>query len=311
MWTVLFLTLPTKPSAVRLRVWRALKLLACPALRDGAYLLPREHAGLFDPLVAQVRAHDGQATLLDLSPRDESQRAEVLLLFDRSEAYAVWRADAQALARTLPRLEQTEARRRLHGIADALLALRRIDYCPGNAAGQAQAELAALRLALEARYSPGEPVARAAHGIARLDIRKYQGKRWATRARPWVDRLACAWLIRRFIDREARFVWLADPAKAPRGVLGFDYDGARFTHVGSLVSFEVLAASFGLDADARLQGIAQVVHYLDIGGIPVPEAAGLEAVLSGLRQVHADDDRLAQAAGGVFDALYAAPAAQR
>jgi hypothetical protein len=146
----------------------------------------------------------------------------------------------------------------------------------------------------------------------RLDPRKFQGKRWATRARPWVDRLACAWLIRRFIDPEAQFVWLADPAgvtPAPRGALGFDYDGARFTHVGSRVSFEVLAASFGLDADPRLQRIARAVHFLDIGGIPVPEAAGLEAVLSGLREVHADDDQLCLAAATVFDALYAAPGA--
>jgi hypothetical protein len=122
-----------------------------------------------------------------------------------------------------------------------------------------------------------------------------------------VDRLACAWLIRRFIDPQAQFVWLADPAKAPRGVLGFDYDGARFTHVGSRVSFEVMAASFGLDADPRLQRIALAVHYLDIGGIPAPEAAGLEAVLAGLREVHADDETLSTAAAAVFDALYAAP----
>ena len=170
-----------------------------------------------------------------------------------------------------------------------------------------------MRQALDARFSRGEPVAQASHGIARQDPRKFQGKRWATRARPWVDRLACAWLIRRFVDHEARFIWLADPAgstPAPRGALGFDYDGARFTHVGSRVSFEVLMASFGLDADARLQHIARVVHFLDIGGIPVPEAAGLEAVLSGLRAVHADDDPLSLAAGAVFDALYAASGAR-
>lgn len=130
------------------------------------------------------------------------------------------------------------------------------------------------------------------------------------RARPWVDRLACAWLIRRFIDPQAEFIWLPDvagPLRTPRGVLGFDYDAARFTHVGARVSFEVLAASFGLDADARLGRVAAVVHYLDVGGIPVPEAAGLESVLAGLRELHADDDMLAAAAAAVFDALYAAP----
>ena len=310
MWSVLFLTLPTQPNAVRLRVWRALKGLGCGALRDGAYVLPQAQAALFDPLVAEVRAHGGQASVLELSTRDEAQRAEVLALFDRSDAYGDWRTQVQELAAALDSLEETEARRRWRGIAEALQGLRRIDYYPGAAAEQAQAELEALRHALDARFSRGEPVAQAPHGISRLDPRKFQGKRWATRARPWVDRLACAWLIRRFIDPEARFVWLADPAGAtptPRGVLGFDYDGARFTHVGSRVSFEVLAASFGLEADPRLQRIARAVHFLDIGGIPVPEAAGLEAVLSGLREIHADDDQMNLAAATVFDALYAAP----
>ncbi|MBC7941589.1 MAG: chromate resistance protein [Chitinophagaceae bacterium] len=310
MWSVLFLTLPTQPNAVRLRVWRALKTLGCGSMRDGVYVLPQSKTALFDPLVAEVQAHGGHASVLELSARNETQRVEVLALFDRTEAYRQWRTEAQALAAVLPALEETEARRRWRGIAEALQALLRIDYYPGAAAEQAQAELDALRQALDARFSRGEPVAQAPHGIPRLDRRKFQGKRWATRARPWVDRLACAWLIRRFIDPEARFVWLADPAgstPAPRGALGFDYDGARFTHVGSRVTFEVLAASFGLEADPRLQRIARAVHFLDIGGIPVPEAAGLEAVLAGLREVHADDDQLTLAAAAVFDALHAAP----
>jgi hypothetical protein len=309
MWSVLFLTLPTQPNAVRLRVWRALKALGCAPLRDGAYLLPREQAMLFDPLVDEVRSHGGEASVLDLSARDDAQRAELRALFDRAEAYGQWRGLAQALAAALSDLDETEARRRWRGVADALEVLRRIDYYPGAAADQARTELEALRQALDTRFSRGEPAAQPAHAIPRLDVRKFQGKRWATRARPWVDRLACAWLIRRFIDSEARFVWLADPAQAPRGVLGFDYDGARFTHVGARVSFEVLAANFGLDADPALQRIARTVHYLDVGGIPVPEAAGLEAVLAGLREVHADDDSLCSAAAAVFDALHAAPMA--
>ena len=245
MWSALFLTLPTQPSAVRLRMWRALKTLGCGSLRDGVYVLPQAHAALFEPLVTEVRAHGGQASVLELTTRDEVQRAEVLALFDRVDAYSQWRKEAQSLAAALSTLEETEARRRWRGVAEALQALVRIDYYPGAAVEQAQAELDALRQALDSRFSRGEPAARAAHGIPRLDPRKFQGKRWATRSRPWVDRLACAWLIRRFIDPGARFLWLADPAgstPAPRGALGFDYDGARFTHVGSRVSLEVLAA---------------------------------------------------------------------
>jgi hypothetical protein len=215
-----------------------------------------------------------------------------------------------ALQQSIAKLGETEARRRLRGVADALQALRRIDYYPGSAAEQADADLTALRRALDMQFSHGEPQPRADKDIRRLDPAKFLGKRWGTRARPWVDRLACAWLIRRFIDPKAVFVWLPEvdgTVRTPRGTLGFDYDGARFTHVGMRVTFEVLAASFGCDGDPNVQRIARVVHYLDIGGIPVPEAAGLEAVLGGLRELHPNDNKLAAAAAVVFDALYAAP----
>lgn len=307
MWALLLLTLPTEPNAVRLRVWRSLKSMGCALLRDGAYVLPLEHAGRFDALVAEVREHGGAANVLDLSARDEAQRAAIVALFDRREAYAAWRSSVEELQRELDRLPETDARRRLRGIADALANLRAIDYYPGPAAEQAESDLQALRAALESRHSKGEPTARTAETVARLDIDRFRGKRWATRARPWVDRLACAWLIRRFVDEQAQFVWLGDPPRTPRGALGFDFDGARFTHVGARVTFEVMAAAFGLDADPALQRIARCVHYLDAGGIPVAEAAGLEAVLAGLRELHADDDALVDAACHVFDALHATP----
>ncbi|MBC7993868.1 MAG: chromate resistance protein, partial [Rhizobacter sp.] len=190
-------------------------------------------------------------------------------------------------------------------LAEALAAVQRIDYFPGVSLLQAQEFLAALRRDVDVRYSPGEPQPRAAR-VARLEPGQYLGKRWATRARPWVDRLACAWFVRRFIDADARFVWLKEPLKLPRGALGFDFDGATFSHVGGLVSFEVMVASFGFDGDERLRRVAQVVHVLDVGGIPVPEAAGLETILGGLRDLHANDDSLLTAACSVFDALYVA-----
>jgi hypothetical protein len=112
MLAILILTLPTQPNAVRVRVWRALKTLGCGALRDGAYLLPSEHAVLFEPLAAEVREHGGSAMVLSLSPRDDAQRDELLALFDRTEAYAAWRDTVTALQSDLPALGETEARRR-------------------------------------------------------------------------------------------------------------------------------------------------------------------------------------------------------
>ena len=311
MWALLITTLPTQPNAVRLRVWRALKQLGCAALRDGAYLLPDAQGAAFETLAAEVQAHGGSASVLALVPRSDAQQQELLALFDRSADYAAWRSTLQALQQDLPQLAEGAARKRWRTVADGLAALQRTDYLPGPAAAQAQQDMDTLRLAVEARYSKGEPRSAPALAITRLNAARYQGRRWATRARPGVDRLACAWLIRRFIDTSAQFVWLADTAQdnpqTPRGAVGFDYDGAQFTHTGALVSFEVLAASFGLDADPALLRLGLAVRYLDAGGIPVPEAAGLAAVLSGLRAVHADDDALVAASAMVFDALHAAP----
>ena len=309
---MLLVTLPTQPNAVRLRVWRALKALGCAALRDGAYLLPAALAPALDRLADAARQHGGSATVLALAARDDTQQAEWLALFDRSAAYAAWRSSTSTLLAELPGLAEPDARRRLRAVADALHTLHSTDYHPGPAAKQADADLAVLRSTLGRQFSPGEPHAAAPAPIALLDRAQVQAQRWATRARPGVDRLASAWLIRRFIDPQAELVWLPDtdtPPRTPRGALGFDYDGARFTHLGALVTFEVLLASFGLSGDTALHRLAGLVHYLDAGGLPVPEAAGLDSVLAGLRQLHADDDALVAAGSAVFDALYAAPAA--
>ena len=310
MWSILLVTLPTQPNAVRLRIWRALKALGCAALRDGAYVLPLSEAPALEALAVEVRDNGGQASVLTLSPKDEAQKQDVLAQFDRAEAYVAWNESVKLAFSIFQTLPEAEARKRLRNITEALLAIKRIDYYPSDEAFKNDAMLTLLRQAFDTRFSKGEPHP-APGKIARLDVAKFQRKRWATRERPWVDRMACAWLIKRFIDPHAQFVWLQDPTKAPRNVLGFDYDGARFTHMGTQgqerVSFEVLMASFGLDADPQLATIAQAVHYLDAGGIPVALATGLEAILGGLREVHADDDALINATGAVFDALYANP----
>ena len=115
--------------------------------------------------------------------------------------------------------------------------------------------------------------------------------------------MASAWLIRRFIDAQPTFLWLETPADA----LGFDFDNAAFTHVATtpeLVTFEVLAKSFGLDADPAIARIGAIVHFLDVGGAPVAEAAGIEAVLAGLRSGADNDDARLIAADRIFDDLY-------
>ena len=310
-WLSLVTTLPTENATVRQRAWRALKASGAAVLRDGVYLMPERDTcrTTLDAVAADVREGGGTAWVMRMDPPDG---LDVVALFDRSSDHAslvaeVTQAHAALQAGSLA--DTTKLARKLRKTFGALV---EIDFFPGEAQRQTNAALHRLELALARTLSPDEPhdATDGAGDIFPRSPADFVGRVWATRRRPWVDRLACAWLIRRFIDPGASFVWLTDPAgttPAPRGALGFDYDGARFSHVGARVSFEVLAASFGLDTDPRLQRIARAVHFLDVGGIPVPEAAGLEAVLAGLREVHADDDQLTSAAAAVFDALHAAP----
>jgi hypothetical protein len=120
-----------------------------------------------------------------------------------------------------------------------------------------------------------------------------------------VTKLLAACQGKRFIDRRATFLWLKSPKDCPKRAVGFDFDGAEFTHVRAKVTFEVLMASFGLEGDPALERIGALIHYLDVGGVPVPEAAGLEALLRGARAAWSDDDALLAEAGRLFEYLYA------
>jgi len=172
-----------------------------------------------------------------------------------------------------------------------------------------EALLVELDRRIQARSSLDEPSA-PARLVPHCDPAQYQRRLWATRKRLWVDRVASAWLIRRFIDREARFIWLDNPADCPKDALGFDFDGAAFTHTetttGIWVSFETLMMSFDLERDGALQSIARLVHYLDIGGLPVPEAAGFERLLHGMHARIDNDDTLLIEAGRLLDDFYTA-----
>lgn len=306
-WVLLILSLPTRNATGRIRIWRALKQMGCGSLRDGVFLLPARSGTLafFDARAAEVKAAGGEAHVLVLDAADPAQEVAFRRLFDRAADYAALKADIDTLRSGLKRGGRVNLLRERERLQKTFLALAAIDYFPGAARDHVRMALDELSQRIEATMNPGEPQA-AAGKIKRLDRAEYQGRFWATRRNLWVDRMASAWLIARFIDQRARFKWLVKPDDCPKRALGFDFDGATFTHVGSRVTFEVLVASFGLEDDAALARIGAIVHVLDVGGVPMVEAAGLEVVLKGLRETAKDDDALLAAIMPVFDGLYAA-----
>lgn len=302
-WLLLILSLPTENATVRMRAWRAVKACGAVVLRDGVYLLPsldgcRE---VFRRVSDEVKEAGGSVFLMETSDPGEQ---DLSVLFDRSEDYAQLAAEIEECHRSLANNSSpADAIKPIRKLRKTLNSLIEIDFFPTLQKPRAETALSELESLVGKLLAPDEPSA-IERTISRIDVTAFRKQQWATRQRPWVDRLASAWLIRRLIDPDAQFIWLASVADCPPEAIGFDFDGAQFTHVGERVTFETLLLSFGLDSPA-LSRLGRLVHCLDVGGIRPAEASGIEQVLAGLKDSIPDDNRLLDVASGVFDGLYA------
>ena len=305
-WLVLVVSLPASNATLRMRIWRATRALGCAVLRDGVYLLPAGR-GLRQALrmhAEEIKQGGGNAYLLNVANPSVEEKTDFQGLFDRSDEYQKLMERINEFIATLGALDATAGRRQLKVLSRDFEALVTLDYFSSSGKVEADAMLAQAEAAFFASLAADEPQAGGGE-VRQREAPEYQQRLWATRKHLWVDRLASAWLIRRFIDRDARFLWLEKPDDCPPEALGFDFDGAEFTHVGNLVSFEVLLASFGLEGDPALAKLGALVHNLDVGGMPVMEASGVEMILGGIRKRCADDDALLADASKIFDDLYA------
>jgi hypothetical protein len=299
-WLSLITTLPTENATLRQRAWRALKTSGAAVLRDGVYLMPEREScrATLDGLASEVRDGGGSAHVLRV---EEPEGTSFAAMFDRGSDFAALLSEVDQVKQRLATDPAQDVMRQTRKLRKSCVHLIATDFFPGEAQRQVDYALRELELACECALSPGEPKAQDGR-IARLDITDYQSRLWATRERPWVDRLASAWLIQRLIDPHARMLWLTHPADCPSDALGFDFDGAKFSHMDNRVTFEVLAASFGLDQPS-ITRLGLLVHYLDVGGVQPPEAAGMESILNGMRESISNDDQLLLAASTVFDGL--------
>ncbi|PTQ89633.1 chromate resistance protein ChrB domain-containing protein [Agitococcus lubricus] len=298
-WILLVLSLSTASATARMRAWRALKTEGAAVLRDGAYLLPASQQAdiALQAIAKDVRDHDGIAYVLPTSGDIELFAA----LFDRTEEWQTLLKEITSLQTQLLTQFNVDVLKQTRKLRKNFSQLVAIDFFPTEAQNQVASVLQDLEQAVAKASSPDEPQA-LSNTIAPLLRSDFNQKIWATRARPWVDRLASAWLICRFIDTNASFLWLASLNDCPADAIGFDFDGAYFSHVGHKVTFETLLASFSLETPA-LQRLAQLVHFLDVGGVQPPEAEGIEKVLAGLRESIQDDDQLLTTACQLFDGL--------
>jgi hypothetical protein len=301
-------SIPAKPASVRVKVWRRLQSIGAVGLRGAVYVLPNqdECVELFEWVARELRDAGGQASLCearfldDVADRDIEQR----FIEARDADYAELAAAAKGLARRVQGKRIAPDKLAALSLEHAKLVSRldeivAIDFVNAPGRGSAEGVLSAIARALPV---PGAPAS------TKLDvISRPRGATWVTRTGVHVDRIASAWLIRGFIDPQARFKFVQAKGYVRRtGELRFDMFDAEFTHIGDRCTFEVLVERMGLDDDA-LVAIGQIIHDLDLrdGKFGRDETPGVRSAIDGICTAARDDEQRIAAASPMLDGLYA------
>jgi hypothetical protein len=303
--------IPPRPAYLRVKVGRHLQRIGAVAIKNSVYALPRndETQEDFQWVLREVVKGGGDASIVDARFVDGLSDEQVIAMFQsaREEDYRELTGQAREVAASLPKRGPPPENRRIE-VANHIARLRQrlseldaIDFF--GAPGREIAE--GLVSGLEARMKP--TVGSHEPPKPTLARDEYEGRTWVTRAGIKVDRMASAWLIRKFIDPRARFKFVPAKGYEPRkGELRFDMFEAEFTHEGDLCTFEVFLDRFGL-AEPALRAIAEIVHDVDVKDAKYgrEEAAGIGQVVAGIASAHPDDEARLERGAALFEDLYA------
>ena len=307
-WLLLVHQLPATPSNLRVQTWRRLQQLGAIPVKQAVYALPDtpEAREDFEWLKAEITGAGGEATVFAADNVDAWSDDALVEEFKRTREVSykdLGRDLEQALKRLgstrKPRGRTPTARRVVDTFRQRLAAIEQIDFfgAPGRD------RVAGLLRQLEQKSAGSiEPDPSQA---PRKEARDYAGRVWATRPRPGVDRMASGWLIARFIDPKARFVFAPSPDDVPRGALPFDMFGVEFSHHGDRCTYETLCAMFRID-DPAVERIGTIVHDLDLKDerYNAPETPTLGALIDGSQLSIADDAALLAHGRSLFESLY-------
>jgi hypothetical protein len=312
-WLILVHQLPPRPTNVRVRVWRRLQQVGAVVLRNSLYVLPAtaEAREDFGWVREEILSSGGQVSVLEASAVDGITDDELVQQFRalRTSEYEALAADirrAGGRAAKSKRLSSPADRQRgLHAMRERFAGIQARDYFA--AAGRALVEQAFAELEHHGPAPRGDG-ARA----SRLRAADFRGRTWVTRARPGVDRFACAWLIRRFIAPDARFAFVHDPNALRPQQIPFDMPDVEFGHHGHQCSVETLMQRFGI-ADAGAVALSKVVHDLDLkeSRYAMAEGVAVGRLVEGLRATYGDDAELLQHGMVMMEALYRSFADER
>ena len=301
-WLLLVASLPLEDPAARMRMLRTLESLGAAVMREGAYLLPDTAASRqgLEHLAEYIARGASSAQVLQVAPVSEAQQKMFRSLFDRSARYAELVKIVESLKIGFGIADPSAISRVLNKQRREFEAIGALDFFPSEVQERAKRALTAAEASVHKLLFPARTKA--------VDKTNEQYVRctWVTRRPPWADRLACAWLIRRFVDPEGSVQWLDKVQEPPPRAVGFAFEGARFGNSASKVTFETMLPRFGLANNVALAKIGAIVHFLEVRDNPVPEAAGVQTLLQGAARRAASDDELLAEAEKTFDLLYEA-----
>jgi hypothetical protein len=295
-WLLLLFSLPTVRKTERVAVWRRLKKMGAVQITTSTYLLPDQPAQReqFQWLAKQIRDYGGDSTLVRAQEIEGLTTDQIVLLFNaaRDEEYVDLKKALQNFILSRRKRGTESAGGELERLTKQFRELRKIDFFE-SARGH--------EVAMLLRRAEGPQRSRK---LETLDSKKFRGKKWLTRPRPEIDRVGSAWLISKFIDPRAKFVF-APTAQAVPDAIPFDMLDAEFSHHGNSCTFETFIKRFAIP-DKAVAKIGEMIHDADLDDAKFQrvEAIGIDRVLKGWAKEGLSDDEILRRGFECFDALY-------
>ncbi|WP_245294449.1 chromate resistance protein ChrB domain-containing protein [Rhizobium aegyptiacum] len=309
-WLLLIHQLPSKPAYFRVKIWRRLQRIGAVAVKSTVYALPAnaETQEDFEWLLKEILEGGGEAMVCEARLIDGLSDAQARALFDaaRDEAYEAIANEARTLSARFEATgtaeEKAELRSHLGRLRKRLADIAAIDFF--GATGRLSAE--SLVAELESGFAEDMEMVNEVPKTTRLTAADLKGHVWITRKGVHVDRIACSWLIRRFIDPDAVIRFVQGKGYIPNeGEIRFDMFEGEITHEGDRCSFEVLLAKAGI-TDPALQAIAEIIHDIDLKDAKFgrEETSGIASLIAGICAAQPQDEQRIVQGGPVFDNLY-------
>jgi hypothetical protein len=301
-WLLTIAQLPTEDPASRMRVLRTLESLGAAVMREGVFLLPdtpgnRQSLETLSDYIVKI---SGTANVLQVNAVSPVQQVAFARLFDRSARYENLIKTVESLRVGFGHSDPSAISRVVHKQRREFESIAALDFFPSAARERAQEALAVAEAEVRKLLFPTQSQTSLAPGEALL------GRTWVTRKPLWADRLACAWLIRRFVDPEATLTWIEKTQPLPTDAIAFGFEGAHFANSETRVTYEEMLVKLDLAKNPALAKIGSIVHFLEIRGTPVAEAAGVQTLLQGAQRRSTGETELLSEAEKTFDLLYEA-----